>query len=182
MTVDERITLGLVACILAFGVLSVAPVLLGKRVVEPFSELGILGPNMKLGDYPKDGVTGEPFDLYLYLGNHEGNVQYYQVIVNDLYLYLGNHEGNVQYYQVIVKQGDQSQNVTEDTPLDAPMITIYEHSLINKQNTTIPISLAPIRSGIYQRIVFELYRYDTESQGFEYNGNWLQLWMNVTDS
>lgn len=161
MTVDERITIGLVACILAFGALTVAPVLLGKRVVEPFSELGILGPNMKLGDYPKDGVTSEPFNLYLYLGNHEGNVQ---------------------YYQVIVKQGDQSQNVTEDTPLDAPLITFYEYSLINKQNSTIPISLAPIRSGINQRIVFELYRYNTESQGFEYNGNWLQLWMNVTDT
>ena len=133
MTIDERITIGLVACILAFGVLTVAPVLLGKRVVEPFSELGILGPNMKLGDYPKEGITGEPFDLFLYLGNHEGSVQ---------------------YYRVIIKQGDQSKNVTEDTPLDAPLVTIYEHSLIDKQNTTIPITLAPIRSGINQRIVF----------------------------
>lgn len=161
MTIDERITIGLVACILAFGVLTVAPVLLGKRVVEPFSELGILGPNMKLGDYPKEGITGEPFDLFLYLGNHEGSVQ---------------------YYRVIIKQGDQSKNVTEDTPLDAPLVTIYEHSLIDKQNTTIPITLAPIRSGINQRIVFELYRYNPESRGFEYNGNWLQLWVNVTDS
>jgi len=161
MTIDERITIGLVACILAFGVLTVAPVLLGKRVVEPFSELGILGPNMKLGDYPKEGITGEPFDLFLYLGNHEGSVQ---------------------YYRVIIKQGDQSKNVTEDTPLDTPLVTLYEHSLIDKQNTTIPITLAPIRSGINQRIVFELYRYNPESRGFEYNGNWLQLWVNVTDS
>ena len=161
MTVDERITVGLVACILALGTLSVAPVLLGKRVVEPFSELGILGPNMKLGDYPKNGVTGEPFDLFLYLGNHEGEVQ---------------------YYRVVVKQGDQTQNITEDTQLDAPTITLIEYSLINKENTTLPISIAPLRSGINQRIVFELYRYNTETEGFEYNGNWLQLWMNVTDT
>ena len=87
MRQDERIQAVLMIIVLAYGVLTVAPVILGDRVVEPFSELGILGPEMKLGDYPREVALGDSVDLYLYLGNHEGNLM---------------------YYRVLVKQGDQS--------------------------------------------------------------------------
>ena len=72
MRIDEKIQAIIMAAFFVLGVLTGGPVLLGDRVVEPFSELGILGPNMKLGDYPRMVYLGENIDLYLYIGNHEG--------------------------------------------------------------------------------------------------------------
>ncbi|MDP2954272.1 MAG: DUF1616 domain-containing protein, partial [Chloroflexota bacterium] len=61
------------------GAVAVYPILAESRVVEPFSELGVLGPNMKIGDYPRQLVVGQRFSLYIYVGNHEGSSQYYRV-------------------------------------------------------------------------------------------------------
>ena len=66
MRLDEKIQAIIMIALLALGILTAAPVILGDRVVEPFSELGILGPNMKLGDYPREILSGENIDLYLY--------------------------------------------------------------------------------------------------------------------
>jgi len=41
-------------------------------LVEPFSELGLLGPDGKIGDYPREVEAGAPFSLNVYVGNHEG--------------------------------------------------------------------------------------------------------------
>ena len=159
MRQDERIQAVLMIIVLAYGVLTAAPVILGDRVVEPFSELGILGPEMKLGDYPREVALGDSVDLYLYLGNHEGSLM---------------------YYRVLVKQGDQSMNVSDTDPYTGTVLTQYEHVLGDEFNTTIPISIQYADPGVNQRMVFELYKYNPETNMFSYNGNWVQLWMNVT--
>ena len=138
---------------------AVYPVLSASRIVEPFSELGILGPNMKLGDYSREVRIGERMDLYLYVGNHEGTVQ---------------------YYRVLVKLGDQSMNVSDTDPLDAPVLASYEMILLNESNSTTPITLSVNKPGLNQRLVFELHRLDTASQVFVYHQRWNQLWLNVT--
>ena len=76
MRQDERIQAALMIIVLAYGVLTVAPVLLGDRVVEPFSELGLLGPEMKLGDYPREVALGETVDLYLYDAGTDNGADY----------------------------------------------------------------------------------------------------------
>jgi uncharacterized membrane protein len=159
MRPDERIQAVLMIIVLAYGVLTVAPVILGDRVVEPFSELGILGPNMKLGDYPREVALGENVDLYLYIGNHEGALM---------------------YYRVIVKQGDQSMNVSDTDPYPGILLHQFEHVLVDERNTTMPISVQLTEPGVNRRMVFELYKYNSEIQGFQYDGIWVQLWMNVT--
>ena len=159
MRQDERIQAALMIIVLAYGVLTAAPVLLGDRVVEPFSELGLLGPEMKLGDYPREVALGETVDLYLYLGNHEGGIT---------------------YYRVLVKQGDQSMNVSDTEPYSGIVLTQYEHVLSDEFNTTMPISVQYRDPGVNQRMVFELYKYSPETGGFRYDGVWVQLWMNVT--
>ena len=138
---------------------AVYPVLYASRIVEPFSELGILGPNMKLGDYSREVRIGERMDLYLYVGNHEGTVQ---------------------YYRVLIKLGDQSSNVSDTDPLDAPVLASYEMILLNESNSTTPITLSVNKPGLNQRLVFELHRLDTASQVFVYHQRWNQLWLNVT--
>jgi uncharacterized membrane protein len=160
MRLDEKIQTVIMIALLALGILTAAPVILGDRVVEPFSELGILGPNMKLGDYPREIPSGENIDLYLYLGNHEGTII---------------------YYRVRVKLGDQSTNVSDTMPYQGEILSTYERVLDDENNCTIPISISLIETGINKRIVFELYEFKSEIREFEYEGNWVQLWVNVTE-
>jgi uncharacterized membrane protein len=141
------------------GAVAVYPILAESRVVEPFSELGVLGPNMKIGDYPREVAVGERFNLYLYVGNHEGRAQ---------------------YYRVLVKLGDRGMNVSDTTPLDAPVVASWDFVLPNESNSTLPITLSVGRAGLNQRLVFELWRHG--GSGFVYHQRWNQLWMNVTST
>ena len=136
------------------------PVLSAHRIVEPFSELGILGPNGKLGDYPRQVNVGDKVNLFLYVGNQEGSAQ---------------------YYRVDVKVGDQVHNVSDTTPLESPTIASYELVLPNGSNSTTPMSFSLSDAGLNRRIVFELNRFDAEAGVFKYQ-LWTQLWMNVTST
>ena len=48
---------------------------------EKFSELGILGPTKVIGNYPTNVTLGSVINLYGFLGNHEGTVEYYQILL-----------------------------------------------------------------------------------------------------
>ena len=157
MRTDEKIQTVILVVLAAYGILVAAPVVLGDRVVEPFSELGLLGPGLKLGDYPSVVEPGEAFDLYLYLGNHMGELS---------------------YYRVYAKLGDAGLNVSDTLPYDGRVIEEYEYVLVDKANVTLPITVSLDESGVNQRLVFELHRF--EEDGFVYDGIWVQLWLNVT--
>ena len=70
--IDEDLKTVVVGLLLVVAGFTVFQAFFADRVVEPFSELGILGPNMKIGDYPRELAVGEEFDLFLYMGNHMG--------------------------------------------------------------------------------------------------------------
>jgi uncharacterized membrane protein len=156
---DDEVKVVALVIIGLMGAISVYPILAENRVVEPFSELGVLGPNLKLGDYPKEVSVGEGFNLYLYVGNHEGRAQ---------------------YYEVRIKLGDMSMNVSDTIPLEAPVLASYGFVLANEGNETLPVSLSVPRVGLNLRLVFELWRYSPEAGDFVYHQRWNQLWMNVT--
>jgi hypothetical protein len=85
------------------------------------------------------------------------------------------------YYRVLVKQGDQFMNVSDTEPYSGVVLTRYEYVLGDEFNTTMPISVQYRDPGVNQRMVFELYKYNPESNVFRYDGIWVQLWMNVTE-
>jgi uncharacterized membrane protein len=130
-----------------------------NRVVEPFSELGILGPAMKIGDYPK--VLDADQDL-------------------NLNLYVGNHEGRVMYYRVLAKLGTREMNVSDEKPFDGVIIASYEMVLMDGFNVTMPIILKLNETGTNLRLVFEMHRFDPEIGAWTYHYRWNQLWLNVT--
>lgn len=78
---DEEVLAVLAAISIVAGIFAGVQALNEGRVVEPFSELGILGPGGKIGDYPKQVVAGLPFKLNVYIGNHEGKTMYYKILV-----------------------------------------------------------------------------------------------------
>ena len=141
-------------------VIAVYPIFAENRgPVEPFSELGILGPGRKLGDYPREVVVDQSIQLYLYVGNHEGKAE---------------------YYRVLAKTGDINSNVSDVSVLDAPLVSSWDFVLTNEGNSTLPISLSFPTAGLNQRLIFELYMYDSSNRSFVYHQRWTQLWMNVT--
>ena len=140
-------------------VVAAYPIIMKYRgVVEPFSELGILGPNMRLGDYPKEIGVGQNLKLFIYLGNHEGGVN---------------------YYRVYAKLGDANSTVSDSIATDAPIIASWDIILPNGGNNTIPTNFSIPTAGPNQRIIFEQHIYDSESGNFVYHNRWTQLWMNV---
>jgi uncharacterized membrane protein len=159
MRIDEKIQAALFVLLAVYGVLVASPLVLGDRVVEPFSELGVLGPGLKLGGYPEDVGLSEEFELYLYLGNHMGELS---------------------YYRVFTKLGDIDLNVSDFEPYDGQVLAIYDYVLVNEANVTFPIFLSLDELGFDQRLVFELQRFDEGD--FVYDGLWVQLWLNVTDT
>jgi len=129
---------------------------LGRRIAEPFSELGILGPGMKLADYPKEVVAGETVTLYVYVGNHMGKPM---------------------YYVVMVKLGD---NETAVNPAPVEPFMKLERVLLHDENWTTPIDITLTKPGLNQRIIFELWIYNETSRQIQYHERWCQIWVNVT--
>ncbi|MBD3171179.1 DUF1616 domain-containing protein [Candidatus Bathyarchaeota archaeon] len=159
--IDEDIKTVIVGLLLVIAGFTVFQAFFADRIVEPFSELGILGPEKKIGDYPRELDVGEEFDLYLYLGNHMGSVQ---------------------YYRVYVKQGSRDLNVSDTEPYGAPVLTSYDKVLVDESNVTMPIVLSIPEPGLNTRLVFEMHRFNPDLGDWEYHERWNQLWLNVTET
>jgi len=126
---------------------------------EKFSELGVLGPNQTIANYPTNLTAGQSFTLYGYVGNHEGVVD---------------------YYQVMIKLGNQTTQISNTTAALAPVIASYSQVLDNNQNWTFPIDLSINQTGANLKLIFELWSYNVTTSTFDYIGLWNQLYVNVT--
>jgi uncharacterized membrane protein len=153
----STIALVLITGLLIFAVAQ--PVI--PNLNQPFSEIGILGPQRLAINYPKQLVAGQNFSLYIYVGNHE------QV---------------TEYYQVLLKLGNISTITNGTTPSNVPVISTYSYVLNNNQNVTFPITMSINRTGIFQRLVFELWIYNTTSSSFFYTQDRGVLDINVTSA
>jgi len=124
-----------------------------------YSELGILGPNQTTKGYPTSVGVNQQFLLYGFVGNHEGNVE---------------------NYQMLVKLGNQSTIVSNSTYANAPVLATFWRIVREKETWTFPMTLSVNEVGNNTRIIFELWSYDVPASGFEYTGLWDQIWLNVT--
>lgn len=147
------IVLGITIIIAFF---SVSFVLLPKNQGERFSELGVLGPNMKLGDYPHQVIAGDTVSLFCYLGNQMGNPMYYTVMVK-----VGNND-------------------TVVNPAAIEPIQQFSQVISNNQSWTFPVNLTLTQTGFNQRIIFELYAFNQTLNQNQYQERWAQIWLNVT--
>ncbi len=155
---DEEVQ-AVIAAIIVIGIVFSIAQLLAPSNPEPFSELGLLGPNKKIGDYPKDVVKGENITLYIYVGNHLGNTSLYRIDFK------------------IDKSNNTLINETE-TPLNITAIKNIYVLLGNNQTTIIPFSFAVNETGRL-RLVWEMYIYEPSENTFTYHKRWVHLWINV---
>jgi len=115
------------------------------------------GPRKKVGDYPKTVVVGDTVRLYAYVHN-----------------YLGYPA----YLRVLVKLGDNS-SVRGPEGFNATAILTLERILLHNESTLIPFSFRIEREGIRQRLILELWIYNT-TNSFTFTGRWNQIWFNAT--
>jgi uncharacterized membrane protein len=132
------------------------PLFLPKNNSEQFSELGVLGPNMQLGNYATQVVAGQTISLYVYVGNQMGQPM---------------------YYNVMIKLGD---NNTTINPAPISPIQQFSSVLPNNATWTFPVSVTLTRPSLNQRIIFELWIYNQTINQMQYNQRWCQVWLNVT--
>jgi hypothetical protein len=135
---------------------AVSQVYFAGRVTEPFSELGILGPTMQLGNYPTEIVAGQTVNLYAYVGNQMGSPI---------------------YYTVMVKLGDNT-TIVNPSPIEPNLQ--FEQILANNETWTFPVNVTLTQAGLNQRIIFELWTYNQTLNQNQYAQVWDQLWLNVT--
>jgi len=155
----ETATLALVVVTILAVLAAVYPILPSNG--EPFSELGVLGPGQKIGGYPTSVTVSQGFNLYVYVGNHEGGAE---------------------YYQVLVKEGNQGTVVSNSTFASLPAVQINSLVLGDNSSTIFPVSLSMSTAGLNQRLIFELWMFNSTADNFAYTGLWAQIWMNVTSS
>lgn len=157
--IDDEVKAVILLLLCVSATVSVYPVIRGKTIIEPFSELGVLGPSGKMSDYPRELTVGQEFKIFIYIGNHEGKSE---------------------YYRVEAKLVDQSVNVSDVKPLDRPSFKSWETILSDESNTTVPVIMSLGEAGLNKRLIFELWRYDTSSHRFVYYHKWTQLMLDVT--
>ena len=126
---------------------------------DKFSELGVLGPNQTIGSYPTRVVVNQSFLLYGFVGNHEGIVE---------------------NYRLLVKLGNQSTPVTNATFTVAPVLATYWRIIDANQNWLFPMNLTITQAGTDTKLIFELWSYDLSASSFTYKGLWNQILINVT--
>ena len=153
----ETATIALVLITILAVLAAVYPLLPSNN--EPFSELGVLGPTQKIGSYPTNLTVGQRVTLYGYLGDHEGEAS---------------------YYMLVVKLGNTTTIVSNSTAASAPVILTRYQVLASNQTTTFPVSLSIGTAGTDDRLIFELWRFNTTTSQFYYTGLWNQLFVNVT--
>ena len=156
MLISGEVWAVILAIILVGVIFAVSQAIWAERVIEPFSELGVLGPHMKIGDYPSEVVAGDTFKLYIYVGNHMGKPM---------------------LYTVLVKLCNKTMPV-DPAPVE-PMMS-FTHALLNNETWISPINVTLTDVGLNWRLVFELWAYNPETDRVEYLGLSCWLWINVT--
>jgi len=153
----QTATIILAAITILVVVTALAPLITPRQ--PKYSELGILGPNQTTRGYPTSVAVNQPFLLYGFVENHEGNVQ---------------------NYQILVKLGNQTTIVTNATYANAQVLMTFWHIVSENQTWTFPMNLSVNQAGNNTRIIFELWAYDVPASNFEYTGLWDQIWLSVT--
>jgi uncharacterized membrane protein len=157
--IDDEVKAVVMAIVIVAGALSIAQTVMSGRVSEPFSALGLLGPSMKIGEYPKTVLVNQTVRLYLFIDNHEGRTM---------------------YYIIYAKLGDKLTEISENKSADAPILYTYEVILPHGMNTTVPVSLKFSKPTTNAKLIFEMWIYDPETRMPRYHGRWNQLWLNIT--
>ncbi|RLG60685.1 hypothetical protein DRN84_04325 [Candidatus Geothermarchaeota archaeon] len=160
MIIDDEVLAVIMALIVVGSVFASAEIL-RPRVTEPFTAIGLLNSDLKIGDYPKTIIVGENVTLGIFVDNHMG----YPI-----------------YYKVIFKVGDNTTLPTPDSPSPLKPLKYWEGFLDHGENATFLITISVNKPGVKKALIFELWIYDPEKGEWMYSGRWNHLYVDVVEA
>jgi len=160
MILDDEVLAVILALIVVGSVFASAEVM-RPRVTEPFTALGLLNSELKIGDYPKTVVVGQNITLGIFVDNHMG----YPI-----------------YYRVVFKLGDNTTLPTPDNPSPNPPIKSWEGFLDHGENATFKITISVNKPGNKKALIFELWTYDPVDGEWKYTGRWNHLYIDIVEA
>jgi hypothetical protein len=171
------------------GVVSVVPLSAGEK----FSEIWVLGSDRLIGSVPFIVSPGKAYTVYLDVGNHMGELEYYAV------------HGKIR---------NQSEPLPDDAGRPSPLLPVFEFRMFSENNeilerrldfsfqevsfegNTCRISGVLLNGykvnvnkivvwdtsagGFYFQFFFELWIYESAMTGFQFHNRYVQFWLNMT--
>lgn len=161
MLLDEEVFAVILAVTVVASIIGIA-IVIRPEVTEPFTALGLLNKDCKMGEYPRTTPNGSYIDLCISVVNYMGKPV---------------------YYKVIYKIGDRETLPTNTTPSPVDNLAMWSGILIHGGNATTPVKIPVyVFDPLPRRIalIFELWLYNTQIRNWEYTGRWAHLYINVT--
>ena len=161
---DEEVFAVIMAIVVVASVVGIAQ-LIRSEVVEPFTAIGLLNSECRIGDYPKEVFEGEELRLCLYLYNHLGRPQ---------------------LMMVKYKLGDKNVIPTNMTPSPEAPLKTFKFLLNHGANTTLPVRVPiPLNTELVGKevaLIFELWVYDKDLGEWVYSGRWVHLYVKMREA
>jgi hypothetical protein len=163
---------------------------------ERFSEFWILGPNHVAEDYPFNVSIGDVYRVFIGVGNHMSNSEYYMV-------YVKLFNGTDSLSAINDFQSSSSDPLYEfkfflddEKVWEKPLIfgfedVDFESNVLSVGNIIINDVVFPVhasvlwdseRMGYFFEMFFELWRYDVEHNNFRFDDRLVSLTLNMTGS
>jgi hypothetical protein len=161
---------------------------------EKFSELWVLGPGHMAENYPFNVTAGDSYLVYIGVGNHMGESEYYGVQLK------------------LRNQTDDLPNVTANVPSPLPQLYEYRAFLQDGESWEQPLTFSFSQvsvgqnqfvvggltvngvtlgvdkpamwdagnSGYFYELFMELWIYNVTSDAFQFHNRFVGLWLNMT--
>ncbi len=159
MRLDDEVLAVVTAIVVVASVFAIAQIL-RPAVAEPFSAIGLLNQDCKIGDYPDVAAKGENLTLCIFVDNHMGHPI---------------------YYRVVYKLGTNQTLPTNQTPSSEEPIMEWEGLLAHGENATFHVSV-PVNETGRRALIFELWTYSPEQGAWVYTGRWVHLYVDVAEA
>lgn len=157
MRLSDEVLAVVVAITVVGSALSIAATL--PRGSEPFTALGLLNEEGRIGEYPSEVFVGERVRLRLFIANYMGYTALFMV------------QGKIGYGDI----------PTNEAPLNSTPIMVKYIVVCNKCNATTPVEVVFDRPWTNQTLVFELYIYDSGRGLWSYTGRYVFLRLNAVE-
>ncbi|MCD6195873.1 MAG: DUF1616 domain-containing protein [Staphylothermus sp.] len=160
---DEEVFAVILAIIVVGSVFSIAMIFRPENP-EPFTAIGLLNENCKIGDYPSTVFNGDNVTLCIFIDNHLDHAA---------------------LFEVRYKVSDPDHIPTNTTPSPNTTLVKWDVFLDKYDNTTFKVSV-PVNVSITNAsriaLVFELWVLDSSTRSLVYTGRWVHLYVRVLES
>ncbi len=160
MILDEEVFAVILAVSIIASTLGIALVLRPGNI-EPFTAIGLLNENCKIGEYPEKAFNESNLRLCIYVENQLG--------------YTG-------YFKVVYKIASNTSLPTNTTPSPTPIVKEWRFVLASNESieTSVEVPVYCPSPPCRMALVFELWEYNIEEKTWMYTGRWVHLYINIT--